>query len=96
MTSTHTILEYVWIDGNGEFRSKVKVIRHEAYKHKIIHGEDIVNKPEYFWSFDGSSTNQAVTEKSDLFCYCCSIKIKLSFQYKLFGKFNLIIRFPYS
>ena len=66
MTSTHTILEYVWIDGNGEFRSKVKVIRHEAYKHKIIHGEDIVNKPEYFWSFDGSSTNQAVTEKSDL------------------------------
>ena len=60
------ILEYIWIDGNGEFRSKTKVIPQERYKFKIIKESDILNNPEYYWNFDGSSTNQSVTEKSDL------------------------------
>jgi glutamine synthetase len=60
------ILEYIWIDGNGDFRSKTKTILQERYNFKYIKENDILNNPEYYWNFDGSSTNQSVTEKSDL------------------------------
>ena len=49
-----SIVEYIWIGGNGEFRSKTKV----AENIKWIQGnrcEDIF--PE--WNYDGSSTGQA-------------------------------------
>jgi glutamine synthetase len=44
-----TILEYIWVGGNGELRSKTKVL------YKKIH--TITEVP--IWNFDGSSTEQA-------------------------------------
>jgi glutamine synthetase len=44
-----TILEYIWIGGNGELRSKTKVLN------KKIH---TINEVP-IWNFDGSSTEQA-------------------------------------
>lgn len=45
------IAEYIWIDGNGELRSKTKAID--------MHG------PPPEWGFDGSSTEQAIGDSSD-------------------------------
>ena len=47
------IVEYVWIGGNDEFRSKTRVIRGETL--------ELLN-----WNYDGSSTNQAITENSEV------------------------------
>ena len=44
-----TVLEYIWVGGNGELRSKTKVL------YKTIH--TITEVP--IWNFDGSSTGQA-------------------------------------
>ena len=44
-------LEYVWIDGNNNLRSK----------NKIIKGDEIP-----LWNFDGSSTYQAIGKESDI------------------------------
>lgn len=46
------ICEYIWIDGDGDLRSKTRII---PYTTKI---------PS--WNYDGSSTNQATTEKSEV------------------------------
>ena len=46
------IFEYIWIDGDGDLRSKTRVLR------------DSDKIPS--WNFDGSSTNQATPEKSDV------------------------------
>ena len=45
------ILEYVWIDGYDQLRTKIK-----------IQYDDTI--PE--WNFDGSSTGQATTEDSEI------------------------------
>ena len=45
------ICEYIWVDGNGGMRSKTRVISNEF--------------PPY-WNYDGSSTNQATTENSEV------------------------------
>jgi glutamine synthetase len=44
-----TVLEYIWIGGNGELRSKTRVL------YKTVH--TITEVP--IWNFDGSSTGQA-------------------------------------
>lgn len=44
--------DYIWIDGNNNLRSKVKVL------------ENISNIPE--WNYDGSSTNQASCNNSEV------------------------------
>jgi glutamine synthetase len=49
------IAEYIWIGGNGELRSKTRVLP------SITHIVDIPN-----WNYDGSSTNQASTENSEV------------------------------
>jgi glutamine synthetase len=49
-TFSHTILEYIWIGGRGEIRSKTRVIN----RHLNFHYSNI---PE--WNYDGSSTWQA-------------------------------------
>lgn len=49
-----TLLEYIWIDGDENVRSKNKVM-------KITSFEDIP-----LWNFDGSSTGQATGKKSDI------------------------------
>ena len=55
-------LEYIWMDANNKFRSKVKVIT--IKKLKSI--DDL--KPHLeIWNFDGSSTGQASTNESEVF-----------------------------
>ena len=58
-------LEYVWIGGNQELRSKVKIIDGEGILSKDIDKvwELIKDKP---WNYDGSSTNQANGEDSEI------------------------------
>ena len=46
------ILEYVWIDNNNNLRNKIRVSE---------------NPIPIVWNFDGSSTGQATTEKSEIF-----------------------------
>lgn len=50
--SSDFVCEYIWIGGNGELRSKTKVL------HDIKYGSDEI--PE--WNFDGSSTQQAPSD----------------------------------
>lgn len=52
-----TIVEYIWIGGNGEIRSKTRVL------YDII-TTDISEIPD--WNFDGSSTSQASGTTSEL------------------------------
>ena len=47
------IVEYVWLGGNNEFRSKTRLIRGENLEIDL-------------WNYDGSSTNQATTEDSEV------------------------------
>jgi glutamine synthetase len=54
-------LEYVWLDGykpEPNLRSKVKIVEYESIKTLKIEDFPV-------WNFDGSSTNQAETGKSD-------------------------------
>ncbi len=55
----NNIFEYVWIDGNGELRSKIRVV-------KDIENWDILNNSSFIWNYDGSSCNQASTENSEV------------------------------
>lgn len=50
------ILEYIWLDSNNEFRTKIKVM-----DKKIKSLEEIPK-----WNFDGSSTGQADIENSEV------------------------------
>jgi len=52
------IAEYIWIDGKNKLRSKTRVI-HEFLK-------TINEKTLPQWNYDGSSTNQAETENSEI------------------------------
>lgn len=52
-----TLAEYIWIDGFGELRSKIKVLQ-ESRHHSI--------ETMPVWNFDGSSTNQAPTNQSEI------------------------------
>jgi len=51
------IAEYIWIDGNASYRSKYKTISQK---------NEIWKEP---WNYDGSSTDQATTEKSEIFLH---------------------------
>ena len=50
------IAEYIWIDGTNGVRSKCRTLDSKVTK--------LSDCPE--WNFDGSSTNQAVTENSEI------------------------------
>ena len=52
-------LEYIWIGGNQEIRSKVRFLNN-----KNFNSNDISTVPD--WNYDGSSTNQASTGNSEV------------------------------
>jgi glutamine synthetase len=54
---SYHILEYIWIDGFGELRSKIRVNKEYI---------DQYNLDSYIWNYDGSSCNQAATEDSEV------------------------------
>lgn len=66
------IIDYVWVGGNGELRSKTRVIWAEQNLEDIYqpilncYGTNFIERPTFLkvprWNYDGSSTNQA---KSD-------------------------------
>ena len=69
--------EYIWIDGNNNLRSKTKILNQEIKntlniedsKSSILNQEikntlNIEDLEE--WNFDGSSTNQATTDNSEI------------------------------
>jgi len=58
-----TFVEYVWIDGNDGLRSKTRVM-----------DKEITNLNELpIWNFDGSSTNQAPGEDSEVLIHPCAL-----------------------
>ena len=54
------ILEYIWLGGNYELRSKIKVVESNG----LLSLQDINDIPA--WNYDGSSTGQATGESSEL------------------------------
>ena len=56
--SVKIVAEYVWLDGNGELRSKAKTVE-----------IDVNNKTQNIlpeWNYDGSSTGQASGINSEI------------------------------
>ena len=53
------ILEYIWIGGNNEIRTKTKVVVTELITNNVM---DIACE----WNYDGSSTNQATGHDSEV------------------------------
>jgi len=56
--TNYVLAEYVWVDGDGGYRSKTKVIHG---KKKISSVDELPN-----WNYDGSSTKQAPGEDSEV------------------------------
>lgn len=57
------IAEYIWLGGNGEIRSKTRVLRDIDLIGRAYYGKcDVDNIP--LWNYDGSSTNQADPDKN--------------------------------
>jgi len=65
LTSNTIVAEYVWIGGKGELRSKARVIK--------IRKEAISIRDLPDWDFDGSSTEQAHTENSEIILKPCAL-----------------------
>ena len=59
----HTLVDYIWIDGNQNLRSKTRVL-----EGRIMFLKDIPK-----WNYDGSSTNQADGASSEIFLHPRSI-----------------------
>ena len=66
MSDEVSLLEYIWIGGNNELRSKTRV----EYK-KILYIKDIP-----IWNYDGSSTNQLTNQSKDLSKHNTEILLK--------------------
>lgn len=58
------IIEYVWIDGLGNLRSKIRIY----YSENLLKLEDFP-----VWNYDGSSTFQAQGEDSEIIIKPCSV-----------------------
>ena len=56
------VLEYIWIDGENNLRSKIKI--HHGNDFYDINSINIESIP--IWNFDGSSTKQATTDDSEV------------------------------
>lgn len=64
------VLEYVWIDARGNFRSKAKVMSHSELDWRKIQGAMLPmlgsDKSVPEWNYDGSSTGQADGKDSEV------------------------------
>ncbi len=61
------IIEYVWNDGFGELRSKIRVINIPVEDdYGFIKDELFLTNKMFVWNYDGSSCNQATTENSEI------------------------------
>lgn len=60
------ILEYIWLGGNGELRSKTRV--HYEMPRSRVHLSDIPK-----WNYDGSSTGQAEGHSSEIELRPCAL-----------------------
>ena len=58
------IVEYIWIDGDYNLRSKTRVV--DTFDIKTV--EEVED-----WNYDGSSTNQSSTENSDVILKPCAL-----------------------
>ncbi len=66
------IVEYIWLDAENKFRSKIRVLELDS---------DIASP----WNYDGSSTNQATTESSEVI-----LKVVSTFNHPFMnGKLNV-------
>lgn len=64
MSGFKVILEYVWIDGRNQIRSKTRV------QHYLEKGDFQKERyMEWIWNYDGSSTYQASTTHSEMMLY---------------------------
>jgi len=63
--SNKIIAEYIWIDGNGELRSKARTLDNYDFSNYL---EPLPN-----WNYDGSSTYQANSINSEIIIKPCSI-----------------------
>ena len=64
----NTILEYLWIGGRGELRSKIKVINEYYTYNDICDNSKIKSyyREKFKWNYDGSSTEQANGDDSEI------------------------------
>lgn len=69
-------VEYIWLGGNNEFRSKIRIL--ELYDEGRSAKEVLEQIPE--WNYDGSSTEQATGDKSEVVLRPCAC-----FKYPLIG-----------
>ena len=73
MNSNPVILEYVWLDGKSNLRSKYKTV----YTNNL---SDFSINDVPTWNYDGSSTGQATTENSEIILVPSSIYKNPFFQ----------------
>jgi len=70
--TTKVICEYIWLGGNDELRSKIRVVNMDSTfisKHPI--SKYITNIPS--WNYDGSSTSQASGSDSEVTLIPCAV-----------------------
>ncbi len=66
------VVEYVWLDAESQFRSKVRVFerKDDISSGKLIRATNISREEwtsgQHDWNYDGSSTGQAETKSSDV------------------------------
>ena len=75
------LAEYVWVDAKGETRSKTRTL-------PAAKGESVDKLPK--WNFDGSSTDQAPGDDSEVILHPCRI-FKDPFRPRSDGKSNILV-----
>jgi glutamine synthetase len=68
--STPNILEYIWLDADGGIRSKIRTLKNHTFKHSSesrgIGNCSIDPDSVPIWNYDGSSTGQGTTARSEV------------------------------
>lgn len=85
------IIEYVWIDGIGDLRSKIRTMNIDNEKEEC----NFLNDKQFIWNYDGSSCNQSDTENSEVLlnpiAVYKNILLKKEFNYNINNKFYLLL-----